>query len=89
MTDAVVLQLWRDAAIMMLMLAAPLLGVSLLVGLTISIFQAMTQINEMTLTYVPKLVAVGLILALLGPWMLAQMIRYLAAVLNSLPALAR
>ena len=88
MTDSMVLQLWRDAAIMMLMLAAPLLGVSLVVGLIVSIFQAMTQINEMTLTYVPKLVAIGLVLALLGPWMLAQMLRYLTGILNSLPALA-
>ncbi|MFQ5340570.1 MAG: flagellar biosynthesis protein FliQ [Anaerolineae bacterium] len=88
MTESMVLQLWRDAAVMMLMLAAPLLGVSLVVGLIVSIFQAMTQINEMTLTYIPKLVAIGLVLALLGPWMLAQMLRYLAGVLNSLPALA-
>jgi|AMFO01.1.fsa_nt_gi flagellar biosynthetic protein FliQ len=88
MTDSMVLQLWRDAAVMMLMLAAPLLGVSLVVGLIVSIFQAMTQINEMTLTYVPKLVAIGLVLALLGPWMLTQMLRYLTGILNSLPALA-
>lgn len=89
MTETMVLQLGRDAAVMMLMLAAPLLGVSLVVGLVISIFQAVTQINEMTLTYVPKLLAVGLVLALLGPWMLTQMLRYLAGILNSLPALVR
>ena len=88
MRESMVLQQWRDAAVMMLMLAAPLLGVRLVVGLIVSIFQAMTQINEMTLTYIPKLVAIGLVLALLGPWMLAQMLRYLAGVLNSLPALA-
>lgn len=89
MTEAMVLQLARDAAVMMLMLAAPLLGASLVVGLTISIFQAATQISEMTLTYVPKFVAIGLMLALLGPWMLSQMLRYLANILNSLPVLVR
>ncbi|MBS1254003.1 MAG: hypothetical protein MAG451_03059 [Anaerolineales bacterium] len=88
MTDAMVLQLWQDAAVLMLMLAAPLLGVSMLVGLTVSVFQAMTQINEMTLTYVPKLVAIGLALALLGRWMLNHMLRFMTSVLNSLPALA-
>lgn len=89
MTDVMVLQLGRDAAMMMLKVAGPLLGVGLAVGLAISIFQAATQVREMTLTVVPKVVAIGLVLAVLGPWMLAQMLRYLANVLNSLPALAR
>jgi flagellar biosynthetic protein FliQ len=74
---------------MMLILGAPILGVSLVVGLAIGLFQAVTQINEATLTFVPKLIAVGGVLALLGPWMLGQLVRYLADVLNSLPALAK
>lgn len=89
MTDTMVLQLGRDAAVMMLIVAGPLLGISLVVGLVISIFQAATQISEMTLTVVPKFVAIGLVLALLGPWMLSQMLRYLSNILISLPTLAR
>ncbi len=89
MDQATVLQLGREAAVMMLTLATPLLGVSLAVGLGISLLQAVTQINEMTLSYVPKLAAIGIVLALLAPWMLNQMIRYMAGLLNALPALAR
>ncbi|OGO39682.1 MAG: EscS/YscS/HrcS family type III secretion system export apparatus protein [Chloroflexi bacterium RBG_16_57_9] len=89
MDQATVLQLGREAALMMLTLATPLLGVSLVVGLGISLFQAVTQINEMTLSYVPKLLAIGVVLALLAPWMLNQMIRYMSGILNALPALAR
>jgi len=89
MDQATVLQLGREAALMMLTLATPLLGVSLVVGLGISLFQAVTQINEMTLSYVPKLLAIGVVLAVLAPWMLNQMIRYMIGILNALPALAR
>ncbi len=88
MTETDVWQLWQEAAWLMVVLAAPVLGVSLLVGLAVSIFQTVTQINEMTLAYVPKMLAVGLILALLGPWMLTQLVEYLAQILTSLPALA-
>ncbi len=89
MTESMVLQLGRDAAMMVFMLAGPLLGISLIVGVLISVFQTMTQINEMTLTYVPKIFAVGLVLTLLGSWMLAQMVRYLAGILTNLPTLAK
>lgn len=89
MTESMVLQLGRDAAVMTLMLAGPLLGVSLVVGVLISVFQTLTQINEMTLTYVPKIFAIGAVLALLGSWMLAQMVHYLATILQNLPTFAR
>ena len=89
MTESMVLQLGRDAAMMTLMLAGPLLGVSLVVGVLISVFQTLTQINEMTLTYVPKIFAIGTVLALLGSWMLTQMVQYLANILQNLPAFAR
>ena len=89
MTESMVLQLGRDAAVMTLMLAGPLLGISLVVGVLISVFQTLTQINEMTLTYVPKIFAIGAVLALLGSWMLTQMVHYLASILQNLPAFAR
>ena len=89
MTESMVMQLGRDAAMMTLMLAGPLLGVSLVVGVLISVFQTLTQINEMTLTYVPKIFAIGTVLALLGSWMLTQMVQYLANILQNLPAFAR
>ena len=58
------------------MLLAPLLGAALLVGLLVSIFQAVTQINELTLTFIPKIAVVVLVLFLLLPWFLAVMVQY-------------
>jgi flagellar biosynthetic protein FliQ len=70
---------------MLLMVAAPVLGVVLLVGLVVSVFQAATQINEATLSFVPKIVAAVLVLGLAGPWMLTTLVEYLQRVLRSLP----
>ena len=85
MTESFVMTLGRDALIMAFMLGAPLLGVSLLVGLIVSLFQAVTQINEMTLTFVPKLIALTLVFAFLGPWMLQQVIRFTVRLFDMLP----
>lgn len=71
-----VMDLGRDAMLMALLLSAPILGVSLVAGLVISIFQAATQIQEMTLTFVPKMVACAIALAIVGPWMLQAMLRF-------------
>ena len=70
MSQNEVLHLAKEALGAAFLVGAPILGASLLVGLLISIFQAMTQIQEQTLTFIPKIVAIGLILLLLGPWML-------------------
>jgi flagellar biosynthesis protein FliQ len=70
---------------MLLMVSGPVLGVVLLVGLVVSIFQAATQINEATLSFVPKIVAAVAVLAFAGPWMLATLVEYLQQVLQSLP----
>ena len=70
---------------MLLMVSAPVLGVVLLVGLVVSVFQAATQINEATLSFVPKIVAAVLVLGLAGPWMLTTLVEYLQGVLRSLP----
>lgn len=71
-----------------LIMAGPLLLVTLVVGLLISIFQAATQINEMTLSFIPKLLAVGAALVLLGPWLITTMVDYMQNLLNSIPGLA-
>lgn len=70
-----------------LLLAAPLLLVALLVGLVISIFQAATQINEATLSFIPKLLAVFATLVIAGPWMLEQMLDYMRQLFGSIPQL--
>jgi flagellar biosynthetic protein FliQ len=70
-----------------LMLGAPLLLVALVIGLVISIFQAATQINEATLSFIPKLVAICLTLILAGPWMLEKMLDYIRALFMSIPQL--
>lgn len=75
----------KQALFLALIITAPPVAVALMVGLTISIVQATTQIQEMTLTFVPKLVGVITTLALAGPWMLVQLLTYANAVLTSFP----
>ncbi|HPO20995.1 MAG: flagellar biosynthesis protein FliQ [Proteobacteria bacterium] len=70
----------------LLMVAAPVLGVVLVVGLAVSIFQAATQISEATLSFVPKIIAAVLTLAVAGPWMLTTLVEYLQRTLQALPA---
>jgi len=77
----------RQALEMTMLLAAPLLLVALAIGLLIGIFQAATQINEMTLSFIPKLVGMAGALLVAGPWMLKQLIDYTHALLLSIPAL--
>ena len=73
MSEADIIDILREAFMTALKLAIPLLLVSLGVGLLISLFQAATQIHEQTLTFVPKLIVVGLILIMLAPWMMTTM----------------
>lgn len=89
MTEAMVFTLARDALMTAALLSLPLLAVSLVVGLVISIFQAVTQINEMTLTFVPKLLGLGAVLLILGPWMLERIVAYTAALFDMLPHMVR
>ena len=70
-----------------LMLAAPMLLVALAVGLLVGIFQAATQINEMTLSFIPKLVAMAATLAIAGPWMLKLIVNYTRELFQSIPGL--
>ena len=71
-----------------LLLAAPLLLVALVVGLVVSLFQAATQINETTLSFIPKLIAILITLVVAGPWMLTTMLDYMRHMLTSVPSLA-
>ncbi len=85
MSYALVTDLARNAIMVAILLAAPLLSVALLVGLVVSILQAMTQVQEQTLSFVPKLVAVGVTILVALPWMLQLLVEYTANLLRSLP----
>ncbi|HEX7555356.1 MAG TPA: flagellar biosynthesis protein FliQ [Leptolinea sp.] len=87
MSESYVLTLAQNAVTMTLMLAAPVLIASLIIGVLVSLVQAATQINEVTLTFIPKIIGIGLVLAFLGSWMLQQLITYTAGIINSLPDL--
>lgn len=87
MTPESVMTLGLQAIKLSLLVGAPLLLVALVVGLIISIFQAATQINEMTLSFIPKLLAVFFVLVLAGPWMLVQMVDYMRQLFSSIPQL--
>jgi len=87
MTPETVMTIGNQAVQVSLMLGAPLLLVALVIGLVISIFQAATQINEQTLSFIPKLVAIFLTLIVAGPWMLEMMLDYIRALFMSIPQL--
>ena len=87
MSSQQVLTIAQAALHMLLMTAAPILLVVLLVGLIVSILQAVTQINENTLSFIPKLVAALVVLILIGPWLISTYVDYLREVLLSIPGL--
>ncbi len=87
MNAQMVLTIGQQALWMLLMVSAPILGVVLVVGLLVSLFQAVTQINEATLAFVPKLIAAMAVFALAGPWMLTMLVEYIRRTLESIPSL--
>ncbi|MFJ2995078.1 flagellar biosynthesis protein FliQ [Pandoraea sp. NPDC087047] len=87
MTPETVMALAHQAMQVTLLLAAPLLIVALVSGLLVSLFQAATQINEMTLSFIPKLLAVFITLVIAGPWMLNLMVDYMRQLLTGIPGL--
>ena len=87
MTPESVMTLGYEAMKLSLLLAAPLLLVALVTGLLVSLFQAATQINEMTLSFIPKLLAVFATLVIAGPWMLATVLDYMRNLFSSIPQL--
>jgi flagellar biosynthetic protein FliQ len=86
MNAQMVLTMGQEALLTLLMVSAPVLGVVLLVGLFVSVVQAVTQINEATLTFIPKLVAAVVVFALAGPWMLNVLIDYIRRTIETIPA---
>ncbi|HTY79016.1 MAG TPA: flagellar biosynthesis protein FliQ [Candidatus Bathyarchaeia archaeon] len=89
MTPDTVMSLARESALLILILAGPILGAGLVVGLAVSIFQAVTQIQEMTLSFIPKLVVILAVLGLLGHWMLGRLVGFTVSLLGNLDAYAR
>jgi flagellar biosynthetic protein FliQ len=88
MTPESIMSMGHQAILVTLMVAAPLLLVALVIGLVVSIFQAATQINEATLSFIPKLIGIFATLVLAGPWMLTVLTDYLRSVLTNIPNLA-
>jgi flagellar biosynthetic protein FliQ len=76
MDQGSVLEVGRQAMQVALMVSLPLLAVSLFLGLMVSVFQAITQVQEMTLTFVPKLIGIGTVLAFMGGWMLTTLVSF-------------
>ena len=89
MTEELVLKLGQDAITTTALLAAPLLISALVVGLVVSIFQAVTQINEATLTFIPKMVVIFLVIILAGPWMLDVMSHYTIELFENIATMVR
>ena len=89
MTPESVMTLGRQAMEVTLMISAPMLLTSLLVGLLVSIFQAATQINEATLTFIPKLIGVFLVLIISGPWVLSIILDYMRLMFSGIPAMVQ
>jgi flagellar biosynthetic protein FliQ len=87
MTPETVMTIGQHALEMTMLLAAPLLLVALAIGLLVGVFQAATQINEMTLSFIPKLVGMSAALLIAGPWMLKQLVAYTIALIQSIPQL--
>ncbi len=86
MTSQFVLTMGRDALTLLLMIAMPVLGVVMAVGLVVSIFQAVTQIHEATLAFVPKLIAAVVVFAIAGPWMLTTLVDFLRRTIEAIPS---
>ncbi len=86
MDSTQVFTIGQQALLMLLTVAAPMLVVVLVVGVVVSIFQAATQINEATLSFVPKLLAAVAVMAIAGPWMMTTLVDYLRAMLLSIAA---
>lgn len=85
MTPETVMTVGRQALELTLLVSAPMLLSALITGLLVSIFQAATQINEMTLSFIPKLIVMFLMMVLAGPWMIALLVDYMRQLFSSIP----
>jgi flagellar biosynthetic protein FliQ len=87
MTPETVVNLVRQALEVSILVSTPLLLTALVTGLVVSVFQAATQINEMTLSFIPKLLAIFAVMVLAGPWMLSIMVDFTRRLIESIPGL--
>ena len=87
MNSQQVFTLGQEGLLQLLMVSAPVLLAVLVVGLVVSVFQAATQISEATLSFVPKVVAAVLVMAVAGPWMMSTLVDYLQRTLQSIPSM--
>jgi len=89
MGEDVIIQLGQDALRTMALISAPLLLSTLIIGLAVSVFQALTQINESTLTFVPKMLVIAIVIVIAGPWMLDVMRSYTVNLFDSMATIVR
>ena len=86
MSGDLVIQIGQEALMVVLIICAPMLGLGLTVGLMVSVFQATTSIQEQTLAFIPKIIAVFVAILIFGPWMLSIMIQFFVDIFSNLPA---
>jgi flagellar biosynthetic protein FliQ len=89
MTEEIVMRLGQDALKTTAMVSTPMLGAALVVGLVVSVFQAITQINEATLTFVPKMIIIAIVLILAGPWMIDILSTYTIGLFENIATIVR
>ncbi len=87
MTPEVAIKIGQDTLMTVLYVAGPMLIVALVVGLGVSIFQAVTQVHEMTLTFIPKILAVAVVLMFMLPWMIRKLVDFTVALMSSIPTI--
>lgn len=85
MSADLVIQLAQEALMVVLIVSAPMLGLGLTVGLMVSVFQATTSIQEQTLAFIPKIIAVFVAILIFGPWMLSLMVEYFSGIFMNIP----
>jgi flagellar biosynthetic protein FliQ len=88
MTQQFVIHLAREAIYYTMLVSAPMLGLSLIVGLIISIFQAVTSINEMTLTFIPKIIVILVAMVVFAPWMMKILLTFTISLISNIPLVA-
>ncbi len=89
MTEELIMKLGQDTLKTTAMISAPMLGAALVVGLAVSVVQAITQINEATLTFIPKMIVIGIVLVLAGPWMLDVLSQFTVGLFENLAMYVR
>ena len=85
MSGDLVIQIGQEALMMVLIVSAPMLGLGLTVGLMVSVFQATTSIQEQTLAFIPKIIAVFVAILIFGPWMLSLMVEFCTGIFTNIP----